>query len=120
MMVRLLWVMLFAFPIGVAAGQVLLKLSAQQVQPGASLWTLATNPLLASGVALYGALGVLWIIILQHLPLNTAYPFVALSFAITPLLAWVVLGEKPGSVYFLGIALICTGVALTQRAVHAG
>lgn len=114
------WLLLIAFPVGVGSGQILLKLAARRLGPDISIWTAATDPMLIGAVGLYGALGVIWLMILKHIPLNTAYPFVALSFLVTPLLAWRVLGERPVGLYFLGIALICVGVAITQKAVHAG
>jgi undecaprenyl phosphate-alpha-L-ara4N flippase subunit ArnE len=119
MTVRLLWFLLLAFPVGVGAGQVLLKIAAQRMQPGVSLATVS-DPLLWLAAGLYGALGVIWILILKQIPLSTAYPFVAVSFAVTPLLGWLLLGDKPAGLYFVGIGLICAGVAITQRAVHAG
>ena len=116
----LIWALLIAFPIGVGGGQVLLKLAAARIAPGASLLAIATEPVLMAAVALYGTLGIVWLLILKQIPLNTAYPFVALSFVVTPLLAWQVLGERPVGAYFLGIGLICIGVAITQRAIYVG
>lgn len=115
----LLWILLVSFPIGVGVGQVLLKMAAQQMQVRHSVMEIVTNPLLIAAFSLYATLGVVWLLILKELPLSVAYPFVALSFAVTPLLAWLVLGDKPQGLYFLGIALICAGVAVTQRAIHA-
>jgi undecaprenyl phosphate-alpha-L-ara4N flippase subunit ArnE len=116
----LLWLLLLAFPVGVGGGQIMLKLAARRMATDAPLWMALLDPVLLGAAALYGALGIVWFIILKHIPLNTAYPFVALSFVVTPLLAWQVLGERPVGLYFLGIALICAGVAITQRAVYAG
>jgi drug/metabolite transporter (DMT)-like permease len=97
----------------------MLKLAARRIGADASIWTVATEPMLLGAVGLYGALGVIWFLILKQIPLNTAYPIVALSFVVTPLLAWLVLGDRPMGSYFLGIGLICIGVAITQRAAHA-
>lgn len=115
---RVLWIMLLVFPVGVGGGQILLKIAAQRIQPGAP-WLMALNPMLVAAAVLYGLLGLIWLLILRQIPLSTAYPFVALSFAVTPLLAWLALGDKPAGLYFIGIALICLGVAITQRAVYA-
>ena len=113
------WLLLVGFPIGVSSAQILLKLAAGRFGTQLSLWAAMTDPMLVGAVGLYAALGLVWFVILKHVPLNTAYPFVALSFVVTPLLAWHVLGERPAGLYFLGIGLICLGVAVTQRAVHA-
>lgn len=119
MTTRLLWLLL-AFPIGIGGGQIMLKMAAQRMRPEAPLTAIATDPVLLGALSLYALLSLVWLFILKELPLNTAYPFVAFSFAVTPMLAWTLLGEKPDGLYFLGIALICTGVVITQRAVHAG
>lgn len=118
-MTRLIWALLLAFPIGVSAGQVMLKLAAQQIGPRATVAS-ALSPMLVAAITLYGLLGLIWLVILRYIPLNTAYPFVALSFAVTPLLAWLIFGDRPATLYFVGIALICAGVVITQRAVYAG
>lgn len=118
-MSSLTWILLIAFPVGVGVGQVMLKLATRQLGPEPTFWTAATEPVLLGAVGLYGALGFVWLLILRQIPLNTAYPFVALSFVVTPLLAWQFLGERPAGLYFLGIGLICAGVAITQRAAHA-
>lgn len=115
----LMWLMLLVFPVGVSGGQIMLKLAAQRIGQGTSIWAMATEPMLIGAVGLYGLLGLVWFLILKQIPLNTAYPFVALSFAVTPLLAWQVFGERPAGLYFVGIGLICAGVAITQRAIYA-
>jgi drug/metabolite transporter (DMT)-like permease len=118
MMTKLmLWILLILFPVGVGGGQILLKMAAQRLQSGLHP-ALLLDPMLIGAVALYGTLGLVWLYILKEIPLNTAYPFVALSFAVTPLLGWFILNDRPNGYYFLGIALICVGVAITQRAIH--
>jgi undecaprenyl phosphate-alpha-L-ara4N flippase subunit ArnE len=118
MMARILWLFLLAFPLGLGGGQVLLKLAAQRMQPEFSLAQIV-NPLLGAAVGLYGLLSIIWILILRQVPLSVAYPFVAVSFIVTPLLAWTILNDRPGGLYFVGIAFIGIGVAITQWAAHA-
>jgi drug/metabolite transporter (DMT)-like permease len=113
----LIRILLLAFPFGLGAAQVLLKMAAQRIQPGAWIASM-TDPLLFAAVGLYGLLGVIWLLILRELPLSIAYPFVAVSFAVTPVLAWTALGDRPQGLYFVGIAFICLGVAITQRAAY--
>lgn len=119
MTIRILWFLLLAFPLGVGAGQVLLKMAAQRMQMGVSLSALA-DPFLIGAVTLYGMLGLIWLLILKQVPLSIAYPFVSVSFVVTPLLGWTLLDDRPGGLYFVGIAFIGVGVAITQRAAHAG
>lgn len=115
----LLLSLLIIFPIGIGGGQILFKMAATNINTEKPFWAILANPYLISAVGLYATLSAVWLLILRELPLSAAYPFVALSFAVTPLLAWLVLGDKPQGLYFLGIALICAGVAVTQRAIHA-
>jgi drug/metabolite transporter (DMT)-like permease len=57
-------------------------------------------------------LTVLWVWILTFTPLSRAYPFVALAFAVTPLLGGLVFGEPIGTRLILGISLILGGLLL--------
>ena len=118
-MTRLLWIVLILYPIAVGAGQILFKLASQRLRPDQPIWVQAMEPMLVGAVTLYGALAVVWILIVRELPLSAAYPFVALLFVFPPLFAWLLLGEKLNPAYMIGIAFICAGVIITQRAVHA-
>ena len=86
--------MLAAYAAGMAGGQLMFKQAALRLTPGAELGArlieLAGSAWFLAALALYGALSVAWVWILTFTPLSRAYPFVALAFAITPLLgAWV-------------------------------
>jgi len=48
-----------------------------------------------------------------------AYPILSLSFALVPLLAWLMLGEQVSTGQWIGIALIAAGV-LTLRITAPG
>ena len=61
-------------------------------------------------VLLYAALSLLWVWLLTFTPLSRAYPFVALAFALTPLLGIVIFGEPFSSRLAIGIALILCGL----------
>jgi len=55
---------------------------------------------------------VLWVWILTFTPLSRAYPFVALAFAITPLLGGWIFGEPIDLRLGLGITVILCGLFL--------
>ena len=57
------------------------------------LFTMMLNGYFLGAVLLYAALTVLWVWILTFTPLSRAYPFVALAFALTPLLGALVFAE---------------------------
>ena len=97
-------------------GQMLFKAAALRYAPdgplGERLLGLVANGYFLGAVALYVALTVLWVWILTFTPLSRAYPFVALAFAMTPLLGGLVFGEPIALRLMLGIALILGGLLL--------
>jgi drug/metabolite transporter (DMT)-like permease len=108
---------LFAFVL--ATGQIMFKYVAIRVPPFsrlADIGQLFLEPLFWSSVTLYGAATILWIYLLQQVPLSRAYPFVALGFLIVPVAASAIFGDNLPIRYFLGSVLIAFGVYLTAWA----
>jgi drug/metabolite transporter (DMT)-like permease len=109
-------VMLSIYAVGMASGQVLFKFAAQRVPAGGAareqLTSLLGNTYLFVAFAFYCALAICWVWILTFTPLSRAYPFVALAFAITPVLgAW--LFDEPISLRLgLGIVAVVLGLIL--------
>jgi len=103
---------LLAFPVLISVGQVLFKIASRGVgeADAAGLLRLAANPYLLAALALYGAGTVLWLFVLKKVPLNAAYPFMALSFCLVPLMGYLVLGEALSWRYGAGIGLIVAGM----------
>jgi len=83
-------VLLGTYAVGMAFGQVLFKLAAQRfpvsAAVGEQLTSLLGNTYFFVAFAFYCALAICWVWILTFTPLSRAYPFVALAFAITPML----------------------------------
>jgi drug/metabolite transporter (DMT)-like permease len=108
--------LLLAYAAGMAGGQLLFKAAAlRDIPDGAMsqrLLSIVANSYFLGAIVLYGALTVLWVWVLTFTPLSRAYPFVALAFAITPLLGGLVFGEPVGLRLMLGIALILGGLLL--------
>lgn len=94
-----------------AAGQICFKLAA----PAFINFSLRSlfDPLFVSAVVIYAISTVLWVIALSRVPLTIAYPFVALSYIIVPLLARLFLGEPLSLKVFLGAATIIIGVLIS-------
>ncbi len=114
---------LFAVVCGVI-GQIVLKLGMTQIgridaaavaQPLQVAAATLTNPFVVSGLGLYALGAAAWLTVLSRVPLSYAYPILALSYAITPVLAWLVLNESVPSFRWLGILTICVGVVLVSR-----
>jgi drug/metabolite transporter (DMT)-like permease len=94
---------------GMAAGQVLFKLAAAR---GGVLDILAA-PALWAGLVLYALVTLLWVLLLREIDLARAYPFIAFTFILVPALSVLLLGERVGPFYGLGVALIVAGIILT-------
>ena len=64
-----------------------------------------------AAATLYAALTVMWVWILTIVPLSRAYPFVVLSFVLTPLGAAFFFGESLTLEYGIGISVILVGLS---------
>lgn len=105
--------MLIAYAFGMTAGQLMFK--AASIDSGKNygnnfLLSLMANGWFLTAAALYGALTLLWVWILTVVPLSRAYPFVVLSFVLTPLGAALLFGEPLTTNYAIGMALIIIGL----------
>lgn len=101
---------------GISIGQLFLKLAAINLHnpKAVGIWigSYRLNLYFIVGIGLLGASTLLWIWVLRTLPLNIAYPFMALAFVIVPLLSYYLLGEPLGWKSFVGGLLIIAGVVI--------
>jgi drug/metabolite transporter (DMT)-like permease len=108
---RILGLLVVTLTLG--AGQLLFKLAAERLMLGQGPRALAVSfisyPLLAA-LALYAIATGLWVYLLHGLALSRAYPFVALAFAVVPLLGAWFLGEPLGLRYWLGLGIMLAGL----------
>jgi drug/metabolite transporter (DMT)-like permease len=105
--------LLAAYAVGMAGGQFLFKLAAVRAPGGAivdRLGALVQDVVFLSALALYAMLAFVWVWILTFTPLSRAYPFVAIAFAVTPLLGGLIFGEPLTLRLFIGIAIIFCGL----------
>jgi multidrug transporter EmrE-like cation transporter len=63
----------------------------------------------------YGASLVLWLIVLARIPVSSAYPFVALSIALTSVAGAVLFHDGFSSIKLAGTFLILLGVVALSR-----
>ena len=102
-------------PIMIAFGQILFKMTGDKLATtGAPFYTSFYDPIFISSLALYGLATLLWIYVLKTAPLSYAYPFMALSFVIVPLLAAFYLKEPVTLKYAFGTGLIVLGLIIAQ------
>jgi len=107
--------LLTAYAVGMSAGQVLFKMAANSYGTrdggeGERLLGLLYNLYFLSALVLYAGFALLWVWILSFTPLSRAYPFVALAFALTPLLAGSLFGETISMRLIVGLLLIVCGL----------
>jgi drug/metabolite transporter (DMT)-like permease len=114
-----LWqiLLLSAYSAGMAGGQVLFKMAALRSGGASSsiverLLGLVFNAYFITAVVLYAAYAVLWVWILTFIPLSRAYPFIALAFALTPLLSGLLFGDTLSVRLMAGIFFILCGLFL--------
>ena len=106
---------LLVFVALMSAGQMLFKLAAQR-GPALTRWQdvplLLQEPLFWVALLPYATATVLWLYLLQQVPLSRAYPFSALAFVVVPLLAAALFGEVLSLRLMLGCGMILLGVWL--------
>ena len=101
-----------------ASAQLLLKLgvSGARLAPARGL-AMLFSPCVVAGLALYGVGAVVWLFVLQRLPLSAAYPFVGMGFVFTAVLGVTVLGEALTAGRIVGTLLIAAGCVTVARSV---
>jgi multidrug transporter EmrE-like cation transporter len=106
-------------PVIGTAGQLLLKKVMTGVGAigsgqfdGRTLNIILTNPLFYLAVLLYGMGFIIWLVVLSRLQLSYAYPILALSFFLVPLFSRFMFDEPISLLRWVGIGIICCGVAV--------
>ena len=99
-----------ATALGLAVGQLLFKLAASR----GALTDIALSPVLWAALVLYGAVTVIWVLLLREVDLSLAYPVMAATYVLVPAPSVIVLGEKLGPYYPYGIVLILAGIVLVM------
>ncbi|WP_235906842.1 DMT family transporter [Pseudomonas saliphila] len=102
--------------LGIAAGQILFKLSATAMVETDSLVSVKSLIPLSIAIALYGVTSLGWVWTLQRIDLGRVYPLMAMAFVLVPLGSYVAFGERFQAQYFIGVALIIAGIVVTVRA----
>jgi drug/metabolite transporter (DMT)-like permease len=105
---------LMGYASAMTGGQLLFKLAAMRGAGDGPLTerlaALLLNGYFVLALGLYAALTVLWVWVLSFTPLSRAYPFVALAFALTPVLGALMFSEPMPLRLVIGIGLILAGL----------
>ena len=102
--------------IGLAAGQVLFKISATALSQSGSFFVIKTAAPLLAAMCLYGITSVAWIWVLQKVELGRVYPLMALAFVLVPLGSHLAFGERFQPQYFIGVVMIMAGIIIAVKA----
>lgn len=102
--------------LALAVGQLLFKATAMAWAADRTLLSVRVLSRLLPSLVVYGLATLAWIWVLQTVPLRTAYPFMALAFAIVPLGAYLVFKETITLTYWVGTVFIMIGVIITATA----
>ncbi|MGL4487658.1 MAG: 4-amino-4-deoxy-L-arabinose-phosphoundecaprenol flippase subunit ArnE [Yersinia sp. (in: enterobacteria)] len=94
------------------AGQLCQKQAAQRWAQPESGRLAPTLLWLAIAVLLLGVAMLLWLRLLQYLPLSVAYPILSVNFILVTLASHFFYGEKVTSRHWLGIVAIMLGILL--------
>jgi small multidrug resistance pump len=94
------------------AGQIALKSAANG---STDLLAQFLNPLTIIGLSIYVVAALCYIVALKRIPVSTAFPSVAASYAIVAVLAHLLWNEPLGWPQMAGIVLISSGVLLIHQ-----
>jgi drug/metabolite transporter (DMT)-like permease len=101
--------------LAICVGQILFKYVGVTFQNTRTLLDPKVIAMSALALTIYGAATVLWIYLLRFIPLSRAYPYMALSFVIVPVFSAVLFREPLSLAYFMGTALILSGLVVVSR-----
>ncbi len=99
----------------ICLGQILFKKSALLLGTLKTPFHLILEPFFLGAIALYGFTTILWIMVLQHLPLGRAYMVMSLSYIFIPLLSFYVFKEPLSIRLVIGAMLIISGVLVALK-----
>ena len=101
--------------VGIAAGQIMFKLSAGALQRAGTFFEIKTLIMMGSAFALYGLTTIAWVWVLQKIDLGKAYPLMAMAFVLVPIGSHFILGERFQTQYFVGVLFIMFGIVLAVK-----
>lgn len=104
------YVLLIICVLCISAGQVLFKISANNLRDTLSIWGLFFDPIFIVAVLLYGLTTIGWVWCLQEIPLNRAYVFMSLAYIVVPILGLLFFQEVLTLRYLFSVILIISGI----------
>lgn len=100
----------------ISSGQILFKMAAVSINENLSTGFMSIlNQHLIAGLFIYVLATALWIYLLRSVALSVAYPFMALSFLIVPVVSYYFFNEPLSLKVIIGGALVIVGVCIIAR-----
>lgn len=118
-MTFLQYVLASIFGFSLVAGQILFKFAANQKTPHGeplSMISLLFSWPMVAACTLYGLTTILYVYLLQQIPLSRAYLFSIAGAAIVPFLAILIFKEEYSAKYVLGVVLVLSGIIVSTTA----
>jgi uncharacterized membrane protein len=118
-MKSLKWIIMSVLLVSIAS--ILLKLGMNEVGKltFSNLTSLAfviiKNPFIILGMFCYVLSSFTWLMTLSKTDLSKAYPILSSTYALIPILSWVVFKDVITTVRWLGIAIVCVGIVFMAR-----
>lgn len=102
---------------GISVGQLFFKAAAMRASaaPGSFAISLSKDYVFLIALCVYAVSTFLWVYVLSNTKLSIAYPFMAVSFVTTPLLASKLFSETLDRRYWIGLAVIIAGILIMPR-----
>lgn len=101
--------------LGIAGGQILFKLCASAFEKTGNFLDPRALFILFLAFALYGVTTIAWVWVLQKVELGKVYPLMALAFVLVPIGSHLLFGERFQTQYFIGVAIIITGIIIAVK-----
>lgn len=79
---------------------------------GDTVLKMAKEPLLWTGLTLFGISALFWLIVLSQVPLSVAYPVVGLSYVVIVAFSKLILHENVPLLRWIGVIVVAIGIAL--------
>jgi len=110
---------LIAFPVFIAAGQMLFKATASHATGKplpTALGIFITQPVFYGALCIYGVGTLFWLWLLSRYSLALAYPFAAIALIAVPLMETLFFGVRTNLQYWVGLMMIVVGIIVVTRA----
>ena len=79
------------------------------------LFSALTNPIVLTGLGVFGLSALTWLVALSRVKLSVAYPMISLGYVAVILFSWLILKESIKPITLTGCVVIIFGILLISR-----